>query len=299
MDSKSKVLVMLMEESSALKMLQGQLQPARGRGGHGGGERSGRGGHSRGGRGRGGRGRGSDGRDRQGGHRVQGGRIQKRQPRRGLEEDESVAVPLWNDFQLIGDSIMSRLARRCCPSSTPVFNAQSHTRQLGAIVHGQTVSQLGHVLSKPKRPALHNQGIMLIGTNDLIKKVPLESTKQGLEKVIENLCSQMEKLILMTVPPIPRQAEKDAKHLESVRALNECIKSVAAAANDKLQPTQRVFVLETEKCFVDSQDNIKNHLYERVFPSGDVDKIHPNADGLRCLENEIEKFITQLPQNMD
>ncbi|KAJ1522486.1 hypothetical protein ONE63_001676 [Megalurothrips usitatus] len=141
-----------------------------------------------------------------------------------------------------------------------------------------------------KGPALHNKGIVLIGTNDLIKNVPLEATKQGLKKVVKNLCAQMEQLVLMTVPLIPRQAEKDTKHLESLRALNKCIESVAAEAiNDlKLQPTPKVFVLETEDCFIE-QDKIKNHLYEsgkeREYSKGTVSTTAPesNARGIGCL----------------
>ncbi|KAG8334820.1 hypothetical protein J6590_082164 [Homalodisca vitripennis] len=104
----------------------------------------------------------------------------------------------------------------------------------------------------------------------------------------EVLLEKGEKIILVTIPPIPKLGENDRYHLNKLERINEHIKSK--------ENNEKVTVLEVAEKYYDNYDstdcNVK--LYEKeIFYKGKwcEDLIHLNKEGLTILANELRNLI--------
>lgn len=247
----------------------GSYRHGRGHGRGGGGHHGGGGGHGQGGRGRGSSRGGQHGGGR-GLHRVAQGRVERQRQQGAQSSGQQAPAPIFENYQLIGDSMISRIS--------PIrakYNAQK-AKQIGYIVHGQTCSQLHRLIKSKSCPPLAKRLAILIGTNDALKNVPLECTKNALIAVLKCF-KESDSIVLMTIPPIPRLDSQ-----EKVDGINALIKEVAK---------DNVHVFDLHKLFVDESGNPKMGLFQRTFQSGDIDLIHFNKEGQSLVKTKLSEFF--------
>ncbi|KAK3918514.1 N-acylneuraminate cytidylyltransferase [Frankliniella fusca] len=194
-------------------------------------------------------------------------------------------VPTLNGYQIIGDSIASRLTQYCSPPLKAEYNHYLKSKQVGFIVHGQTTCQLARHLNQATFEWCDAKAAVLIGTNDIlkVKNVPLEDTKKGLKNIISFLAINTKSLIMMTIPPIPRNGE----HSEKVQELNKFIVQEAAEK-------ENVHVLDLYSKFLKIDESIELDLFEKTLKSGMVDLIHPNKNGIESIKNELIEMTAKL-----
>ncbi|KAG8291902.1 hypothetical protein J6590_050813 [Homalodisca vitripennis] len=96
-------------------------------------------------------------------------------------------------------------------------------KRINLCIGGQTIDQLTRELKHANN--LERQLIVMIGTNDLLRDKEVRSICDDYEKLVEVLLEKGEKIILVTIPPIPKLSENDRYHLNKLERINEHIKS--------------------------------------------------------------------------
>lgn len=171
---------------------------------------------------------------------------------------------------LLGDSIFRRLYER----NTAIF----HTASSKFCIGGQTVAQL-YALIKEHRDILKGRRVfVLIGANDILKSVSVDSVQKSLRSVVRVLRRLKCEIILCELLPIPKFGAS-ASSSPSVLLVNNFIKSFEPSG---------VQVVHTFKLFC-SESLIRLSLFCKFI--GDkrrVDLVHPNSAGLDCLLLTLE-----------
>lgn len=240
-------------------------------------QRGGRGDQRRRGQGRGGQRRGRGGAGRHQHPRSSTGRDDPNAASTSSAGDSGPApVAEWHQkISLLGDSMLGRFYAKTCSATVP-YNKKFKSKKLGCIVHGQTSSQLWRLLSTENN-ALGKICLVMIGTNDVLKKVPLETTLSSISKVLDFLASKCEQVVVLTLPPIPKLESNQ----QTIKVINQQIVGIAAGKKN-------VHVIDIYHIFYD-QDSVKLDLFEMKFKSGDSDKIHWNAKGIEVVSKLIHE----------
>ncbi|KAK3911359.1 GDSL esterase/lipase [Frankliniella fusca] len=200
-------------------------------------------------------------------------------------DGNSTTVPKFNGYQLIGDSIVSRLTQYCSPPLRAEYNQYLKSKQVGFVVHGQTSCQLARHLHQAKFDWSQSKAAVLIGTNDALKNVPVDDAKKGIKNVLCFLATSAKQVVVMTIPPIPRDSVPE--RMDKIKELNAYIAEEAA---DK----DNVAVLDIFSKFMLIDESINVDLFEKTFKSGMIDLIHPNQKGVESIENALIEITSKL-----
>ncbi|XP_034254934.1 uncharacterized protein LOC117653398 [Thrips palmi] len=191
-------------------------------------------------------------------------------PRRTLSHD---LLPLWNGHQIFGDSMMLRFAG-LTTSARPSFNKSLNANQLGYCVSGQTSGQLLRFMKSKQRPKMAKKAILMIGTNNILKRVPLEESKRALSNIVEELKKSTDKLIVMTIPPVPKLM-KDKTAVEAIKSYNLCIKAIPNSDGIIVQDISPLFYEE---------NTIRMELFE-------TDQIHWTRAAMQMVAEQLKETI--------
>ncbi|KAG8253627.1 hypothetical protein J6590_030902 [Homalodisca vitripennis] len=201
-----------------------------------------------------------------------------------MKETIEKKEPNFEGYQMIGDSQLRRFGEK-------IMNLRGEYREKGgkrinSCIGGQTIEQLTRELKHANN--LEKQLIVMIGTNDLLRDKEVKNICNDYDKLVEVLLEKADKIILVTIPPIPKLGENDRYHLNKLERINEHIKSK--------ENNEKVTVLEVAEKYYDNYDstdcNVK--LYEKeIFYKGKwcEDLIHLNKEGLTILANELGNLI--------
>ncbi|KAK3922252.1 Maternal effect protein oskar [Frankliniella fusca] len=185
--------------------------------------------------------------------------------------------PMWNEYQLVGDSLMGRLAVKL--GHKVPYNNHVKAKQLGLIRHGQTTNQLLSALYEKQKP-LASQTIVMIGTNDILKDSNVALTKRNIIRIIQYLADKCKKVIIITLPPIPALKEP-SKLTEELNVL---------IVNTALEH-KNVKVCDISKEFVNDQ-MLRADLYEEYYKgSKQIDRIHWNSEGMDLVLDSLKKLF--------
>lgn len=188
--------------------------------------------------------------------------------------DKSVdPAPLYRLYQLMGDSQFLRFSKYINQSSSSV-------RKIQYAVSGQTIRDLYELLCQGKHP-IHDRVILMIGTNNLVRRTPsLSEMKKIYSLIIGMLKSRVKQLILVTLPPVPLH-KSDPKHWLTWNSFNDFIERVANGPNVK-------FADFGSKTLI-SKDIVNTNLFELSYEgSGNIDLIHLNKNGFNLLKNVLD-----------
>ncbi|KAK3910099.1 LEAF RUST 10 DISEASE-RESISTANCE LOCUS RECEPTOR-LIKE PROTEIN KINASE-like 2.1 [Frankliniella fusca] len=140
--------------------------------------------------------------------------------------------PIWREHQLIGDSMMGRLASYLIGHKVP-YNRETHRRQLGLITHGQTTGRLIGTVHSANSPPLAPKVIVMIGTNDIAHR-----------------CKEV---VVLTLPPVPAMEAS----FENLSKFNTFIKENSVLEHKNIK------VVDTTVIFGASTETVKLDLFEK------------------------------------
>ncbi|KAG8255446.1 hypothetical protein J6590_092643 [Homalodisca vitripennis] len=132
-----------------------------------------------------------------------------------MKETIEKKEPNFEGYQMIGDSQLRRFGEK-------IMNLRGEYREKGGkrinlCIGGQTIEQLTRELKHTNN--LERQLIVMIGTNDLLRDKEVKSICNDYDKLVEVLLEKAEKIILVTIPPIPKLAENDRYHLNKLERI--------------------------------------------------------------------------------
>ncbi|XP_049842009.1 uncharacterized protein LOC126292199 [Schistocerca gregaria] len=187
--------------------------------------------------------------------------------------------PCFEDYQLIGDSLLLRFSEQLLfyKCKTDEYNG---ARALGLCVSGQTVGELLRRVVSEMYP-ISKKVILLIGTNDMLRDTKMDLMKRKLRRVVKELTLRTEKIIVLTLPPVPRLSHKP-DHWQRLDDYNTCIKGREKYKNVVVADITSLFLIGPQRCRTD--------CYE-LFYSGTrrPDRVHLNRAGLQ----KIHSFLLQ------
>ncbi|KAK3908604.1 Eukaryotic translation initiation factor 4B1 [Frankliniella fusca] len=107
-------------------------------------------------------------------------------------------------------------------------NSAAQVKQMGLVVHGQTCCQLAKRLERESCPPLSERGILLLGTNDILKGLPLNDFLRGMEKSIDLLLQKLDHITVLSFLLIPRlaAATNQTEHLKTLNSYNVIIRGL-------------------------------------------------------------------------
>ncbi|KAK5643387.1 hypothetical protein RI129_007232 [Pyrocoelia pectoralis] len=182
---------------------------------------------------------------------------------------------MYKGFQLIGDSQLLRFACQ--------YLHGCRSRELGYCVSGQKIAELAERLEQ-KAYTISNKVIMLIGTNDFTYRTPLDNMYHSYNAIVKLLKENgTNKLILLTVPPIPK-LDDSKKHWRELETFNDYIMT--------LKEEGKIYVFDLATVFISYNNTSNVDCYERTYNDGRMDLVHLNRSGFKYL-----KFV--LDSNME
>ncbi|KAK7586054.1 hypothetical protein V9T40_003930 [Parthenolecanium corni] len=155
--------------------------------------------------------------------------------------------PVFNGYQLIGDSQFLRFAERVLHLKRKENKGLSC---LGLCVSGQKISDLMYRV-KWDFAGVSEKVVVMIGTNDLLRGTSFEVMRTNLELLLNMLTIEAKKVILLTVPPVPKLKE-DKDHWDRLKKYNEYIK--------ELEDNVKIFVADAYSEFIVSKVSPKRKL---------------------------------------
>ncbi|XP_047100027.1 uncharacterized protein LOC124717263 isoform X2 [Schistocerca piceifrons] len=175
--------------------------------------------------------------------------------------------PCFEDYQLIGDSLLLRFSEQLLfyKCKTDEYNG---ARALGLCVSGQTVGELLRRVVSEMYPISK-------------KDTKMDLMKRKLRRVVKELTLRTEKIIVLTLPPVPRLSHKP-DHWQRLDDYNTCIKGREKYRNVVVADITSLFLIGPQRCRTD--------CYE-LFYSGTrrPDRVHLNRAGLQ----KIHSFLLQ------
>ncbi|KAG8279631.1 hypothetical protein J6590_100614 [Homalodisca vitripennis] len=122
-----------------------------------------------------------------------------------MKETIEKKEPNFEGYQMIGDSQLRRFGEK-------IMNLRGEYREKGGkrinlCIGGQTIEQLTRELKHANN--LEKQLIVMIGTNDLLRDKEVKNICNDYDKLVEVLLEKADKIILVTIPPIPKLGEND------------------------------------------------------------------------------------------
>lgn len=186
--------------------------------------------------------------------------------------------PLYKQHQLLGDSQLMRFSTHLLGYRQKTeYTGDRCTRRVGYCVSGQRIKDL-HVLLTKHDYDVEDRVIMMIGTNDLLRGGSYEKMCYDYEHILDKLQRRCSKIVLVTVPPIPRLGNE---HLAELRCFNEFIVRKGDG--------WKVCVVDLCGCLIDGED-INMECFESVYGQGPkVDKVHLNETGFHVLRGVLNK----------
>lgn len=171
---------------------------------------------------------------------------------------------------LLGDSIFRRLYER----NTSLFDSLSGQLCVG----GQTIPDLRDKVKAVREQLRERHVIILIGANDILKRVPCENIQLNIRSLIRHLKRLKCRISLCEVLPIPKLGRK-LTAASAVLKLNSYLRSFEPSG---------VHIIHSQEVFCNA-GVIKCDLYcKKLGSTGRVDLVHPNASGLDCLLLTLE-----------
>lgn len=222
-----------------------------------------------------------------------------------VEKEKHEIEPMFNDFQLIGDSQFVRFADQILGYKTKKLNYDGRSMfGLGLCISGQTIKQLLQKIENKKYP-LSEKVICLIGANDLLKGYDIEHSIENFDRLVNTLVkNNVKKLIILTLPPIPK-FETRADHWKNLEKINSFIRSKENHID--------VFILEVDELFMNFEKkflserpisnynlspvfNVRSEFFEPCYGNNRarVDLIHLNKKGFLKIKELIENKIKYL-----
>ncbi|RZF47712.1 hypothetical protein LSTR_LSTR005976 [Laodelphax striatellus] len=202
------------------------------------------------------------------------------------EEKEAIikdVVPIFNGYQLIGDSQLLRFSQKILGLQREFTHSSSGS--LGLCVSGQTIADLHRRIKENFHP-VGEQVILLIGTNDLLKGTTTSNMCRGLTFLIQDILLSAKKLIVLTLPPVPKLARSE-DHWNRLDAYNGWIKSLPENYQGKLTVgdiSPFFYRLPSKFC--------RLNFFEKWFYGGRrKDLIHINEEGFQVIKSFLLKQI--------
>ncbi|XP_071440445.1 uncharacterized protein [Hetaerina americana] len=189
-------------------------------------------------------------------------------------------VPYLGSYQLIGDSLFVRFSDQILKS--PAVIGANGKFCNGHCVSGQTISELDQRLSTEF--ALTNV-MVLIGTNDFLRRSSFHEMQNDMKSLLNLLAYSSEKVVLLTVPPIPR-LENTPGHWALWEKYNEWLKTLDNGTTIKVIDIVPLFMIKTRTPDLKAFESHMGFGGKRR-----VDLIHLNRLGLLRLHAELKKQL--------
>ncbi|XP_034241111.1 uncharacterized protein LOC117645190 isoform X2 [Thrips palmi] len=184
-------------------------------------------------------------------------------------------------YQLIGDSMLLRFSQQIL-GQPPILSES--IRFLGYCVSGQ---RIGDLLKRLKSGFYHigSKVVLMIGTNDLVKNCQAEQMIHELRRVLDYLCTKAEKIVVLTLPPVPLQ-EHYTHHWTRLNKYNDFIRTLNNAGPPHISH------LDICRLYCDKRiSKCRMDCFELKFESSNrKDLIHLNRKGLLLVKDELYKL---------
>lgn len=203
----------------------------------------------------------------------------------------SRGFPLFQTYQLIGDSLLMRFAFQILHYrvQNEYFYSSQPVRHIGLCVSGQTVAELYQRLRRTKY--IHTNVILLVGTNNALRKQSVKQTSRNFRKVIRELRAKGAiRLKICKLPPIPKYDNfKPVK--QWVSTFNQNLNYYKRFTDCKVIDTFTLFHAHCER----------NSFFERYYRNKRPDRIHLNRRGLMRLQQTLvtHLYTESAPVNGD
>ena len=186
--------------------------------------------------------------------------------------------PLYKQHQLLGDSQLMRFSTHLLGYKQETeYKGDRCTRRVGYCVSGQRIDDL-NVLLRKHNYDVGDKVIVMIGTNDLLRGGSHEKMCSDYDNILNNLRTRCSRVVLVTIPPIPRLGKG---HLTELRSFNEFIVRKGDG--------WKVRVVDLCGCLIDDE-NINMECFEKVYGQGPkVDKVHLNEMGFHTLRGVLNR----------
>ncbi|XP_075233922.1 uncharacterized protein LOC142331749 isoform X2 [Lycorma delicatula] len=193
--------------------------------------------------------------------------------------------PMFSGHQLVGDSQLLRFSQYILGMQRKIdINGKGW---LGLCVGGQRICDLHKRVLEGIIP-LAKKLVVLIGTNDLLKGTSSSEMCKGLHNLLMTLFKTAEKIVLLTLPPVPKIAYL-SEHWQKLKKYNDFIFSLKDHYKDKLS------IADISPLFYQSKLK-KCHLgyYELWFegPIKRPDLIHINESGFKLIRDVLLKEMS-------
>lgn len=169
---------------------------------------------------------------------------------------------------LVGDSIFRRLFTEHRELFSPV--------SLNTCNGGKRILEVYDIVRQHRIPLIGKDVVLMVGTNDLLEKSPLNLVRQSYKVLVRYLKRLRCRLTLCEILPIPKFGQL-ATDCNAVLEFNKYIRSFEPSG---------VQIIRTHNQFVDN-NQIRLYLYHKTFfrrgKGQCVDLVHPNNEGLHCL----------------
>lgn len=197
--------------------------------------------------------------------------------------------PTFLGYQLVGDSLLLRFAeqilfRRC------IYN--DGLRYLGLCVSGQTIQELTQRVESKFSP-LGERIVLLIGTNNMLRDHDIKTMKASLEELLTVLLKTTRKVVMLTLPPIPK-LENNENFWNKLNEYNSFVIQLSKKySNVFVEDISDLYLNENQECDMD--------YFERWFDKFQrrPDRIHLNKSGLVRLRERLWRCETMKDENQD
>ncbi|RZF32224.1 hypothetical protein LSTR_LSTR011496 [Laodelphax striatellus] len=198
----------------------------------------------------------------------------------GIEANFKDLVPVFNGYQLIGDSQLVRFSETILGLQREFTHSSSGS--IGLCVSGQKISELHRRVWEKIHP-VGEQVILLIGTNDLLKGTKTNVMCVRLKFLIEDILLTAKKIVVLTLPPVPKLSHSE-EHWNRLDDYNDYIKSLPVKYQGKLT------VADICPFFYRSQTKFfklcRLSYFEKWYLGGTrKDLIHINEEGFKVIRN--------------
>lgn len=184
--------------------------------------------------------------------------------------------PVYLSYQLLGDSQFVRF------SENVLDYDYTTSRKIQYCISGQTIHELYINLGR-KEFQIHDRVLVMIGTNDFLRGRSLDYMILMYSRVVNVLRCKCEKIVLVTIPPIPLLGD-DEDYWIGFKNFNNFI---------LMQENGRdVFVVDITNKLL-SGNKIKREYFEETYlGSMKPDLVHLNTKGFQLIKDILyEKYF--------
>lgn len=157
----------------------------------------------------------------------------------------------------------------------------------GFCVGGQTIRELTGRIEE-NMSDVNKKVVLMIGTNDILRNRGVKVIVDDLDDLIEMLKQICEEIVVCTLPPIPKLALNDPRHIEKLGEINRFIRDKASS--------KKVELLDISNEFIDrdEQSGCKIKYFEKIINvKGEKkqDLVHLNVEGFKVIKRKIDALI--------